>query len=84
MGGAIDLLRLLQEAENVRVLDSALEKTHETFYSYDANGGSSRGDEALKQSIHSYDVNAKNTVEYHAGGPPLLPKEYQSQTQGSD
>jgi hypothetical protein len=75
---------MLQEAENMRQLDTALEKTHDTFCTYDANGGSSHGDEALKQSIHSYDVNAKNSVEYHAGGPSLLPKEYESQTQGSD
>ncbi|KAI8104720.1 hypothetical protein M9434_003273 [Picochlorum sp. BPE23] len=75
---------LIKEAENMRQLDTALEKTHDTFCTYDANGGSSHGDEALKQSIHSYDVNAKNSVEYHAGGPSLLPKEYESQTQGSD
>eukprot|EP00889_Picochlorum_renovo_P001945 jgi/Picre1/28975/NNA_004369.t1 len=68
--------------ENMRQLDTALEKTHDTFCTYDANGGSSHGDEALKQSIHSYDVNAKNSVNIMREDPRCCQKSMNPRLKG--
>lgn len=71
---------LVREADSLRQIDREMEKNHATFQSYNARGYRSSG---TKDVIASHDEVVKREIERFAGGPPLLPEQYNSRTEGT-
>jgi hypothetical protein len=75
---------IVRDADNMFQTDAAMEKVHDTFQTYNAHGGQHKVDASIKSAIDTNDNNVIRNIQKYAGGPSLLPKEYECPTPGTD
>lgn len=75
---------IVRDADNMFQTDAAMEKVHDTFQTYNAHDGKNKVDASIKSAIDINDNNVIHNIQKYAGGPSLLPKEYECLTPGTD